>query len=194
MPARAWNPLSLLFGGGLKATYKKTQNDINEIKNDMSLIKEIQFNINQQFSAMMDVVMNLEINITNDMKAQVAALAAANLEVKGMIGSVDASLKQNQQVGSGVLSNVTNDPKMVIAVFIILGIVIVVLVVSNAVTLIASMKKDEIVKNTATKFVETETRAKDYKKGYYETAQKLDNLITALAKNPEVTLDIKSKE
>jgi len=175
---------------GVSYTKKDMKTDIKDVKTELGVIKDVQIKLNNQLDLVMNTMVNMEANINNDLRASLAAMASANAEIKGMIGSVDASLKQNQQVGSGTLTNITTDPKMVMTIFIAQSIVIVVLIVGLIILLSIALKSSKKVKESEIRVRETETKAKDFKRGYYDLQNKLDKLTMALSRDPKITLDL----
>jgi len=122
------------------------------------------------------------MNVQNEMKLEMTAIAAANIEVKGMIGSVDQSLKQNQQVGSGTLINTTIPPEMINIIFIAMCIVIIVLIITNGFTIKAFIDKNRLVNDVG-------LEKKKYKQKSYEMQAQYEKIVTALAKDPNIVFD-----
>jgi len=185
----------------LKADFSRTETKIDKLQTDLSLVKEVQLKIDNNMSAMINISnkmeanlsnminltnqmsANLSANLTNTMKNEMAAAMAANMEVKGMIGSLDNSFKQSQSVGSGQLTNTSTAPSIVNTQTIIMGLVIVFLIVSNGFTM-----KMLVAKDVTTAALEGEKT--DYKRSYYDAQKQLETLTMAIARDEDLTMDI----
>lgn len=119
-----------------KALAQLTQT-VGAMSNDLALVKELSLSI--------DSTIGLDSNIDTKLNSVASGMA----ELRFQLGAIDKSLSQQLSAG-GDLQSTVNDP----IIFIIAGIVFVVLIVSNVVTVIMLTKEKASVS--------------DYKRSYFD--------------------------
>ncbi len=110
---------------------------VDGMSNDLSLVKELSLSINNT------------VGINSDINTKLDSVASGMAEFRFQLGAIDKSLNQQLSAG-GDLQSTVNDP----IIFIIAGIVFVVLIVSNVVTVIMLTKEKASVS--------------DYKRSYFD--------------------------